>query len=53
MRANWLPQTSTEYAIDLPVISGIIRYANHNLPDDKRPRFDELIAELRALFVPA
>jgi len=50
MRANWLPTTSTEYAVDIPAISGLIRYANHNLPDEKRPRFDELLAELRALF---
>ena len=52
MRAHWLPQTSTEYAIDIPVISGLLRYANHNLPAEKRQRFDEIVAELRALFAP-
>ena len=49
MRANWLPPTTYDNNTDLPVVSGLIRYADKHLPADARPRFDALISELRQI----
>ena len=52
MRAEWLPQTTTDYQIDPPPIAAIKRSLTRYLrPDDPRwPHVREIIAELTAIF---
>ena len=51
MRANWLPVTSTEYRIDPPVISGMIRYGIRMFEDTdpRRTEWDALVTRAREL----
>ena len=52
MRAHWLPVTTYEQDTDLPVVSGLVRYADKHLPEHRRPRFDALLTELREILKP-